>query len=143
MPGSEDRLERFVTAQRAVYGQALSELKRGRKESHWMWFVFPQLRGLGRSETALFYGIASADEAQDYLEHPLLGARLMECTEAALAHRGRQAEAIMGSVDAMKLRSSMTLFEAVAEAPEPFAAMLEAFYDGERDEETLRMLGHD
>ena len=139
----DDGLQRFFSAQAAVYPQALSELKRGRKESHWMWFVFPQLRGLGRSETALLYGIASADEARDYLEHPLLGARLMECTEAVLAHRGRQAEAIMGNVDAMKLRSSMTLFEAVAEAPEPFAAVIEAFFGGARDEETLRMLGHD
>lgn len=108
-----------------------------------MWFVFPQLRGLGRSETALLYGIASADEARGFLEHPLLGPRLIECSEAVLAHRDKRAEAIFGSVDAMKLRSSMTLFDAVAKIPEPFAAVLEAFFGGARDEETLRMLGNE
>ena len=134
-------LQRFVEAQAPVHAAALAELRRGRKESHWMWFVFPQLAALGRSGTAHFYGIRSAAEAGAHLVHPLLGPRLIECTEAVLAHCGRRPEAIFGSVDAMKFRSSMTLFEAVADAPEPFAAALEAFYGGERDAATLRLLG--
>ena len=133
-------LDRFVTAQEPVYPQALSELRSGRKRSHWMWFIFPQLAQLGRSETARFYGIGSATEAAAYLRHSLLGSRLEECSQALLAHRGTRPEEIMGSIDAMKLRSSMTLFEAVADEPEPFAAVLEAFYP-DRDEETLRLLG--
>ena len=133
-------LERFVAAQAGIYGQALAELQAGRKQSHWMWFVFPQLAGLGRSPTAIFYAIASAAEARAYLAHPLLGARLRECTSAVLAHRGRSAEAIFGAVDAMKLRSSMTLFEAVAADPAPFASLLDAFFDAERDPATLNLL---
>src|SRR5690349_7212891 len=105
-------LSRFVAAQAPVYAEALAELRRGRKEGHWMWFVFPQLAGLGRSPTALFYAIGSLAEARAYLAHPVLGPRLRECTETLLAHRRRGAEAILGPVDAMKLRSSMTLFEA-------------------------------
>ena len=134
-------LERFVAAQEGVHGRALAELRGGRKESHWMWFVFPQIAGLGRSPTARFYAIASADEARAYLAHPLLGARLGECVEAVLAHSERAADAIFGPVDAIKLRSSMTLFEAVAARPKLFAQALEAFYDGERDRATLRLLG--
>lgn len=134
-------LSRFVDAQQAVYGMVLSELHRGRKQSHWMWFVFPQIAGLGTSPTARRYAIAAADEARAYLAHPLLGARLRECTMAILAHRERGAEAIFGAVDAMKLRSSMTLFEAVADDPAPFAAALGAFHGGERDSATLRLLG--
>jgi uncharacterized protein (DUF1810 family) len=133
-------LERFVAAQQGIYPQALAELKRGRKQSHWMWFVFPQLAGLGRSETARFYAIASAEEARAYLAHPLLGARLRECAAAVLAHRGRGAEAIFGPVDAVKLKSSMTLFAAVAAGPAPFAAMLDAFFGGERDAATLALV---
>ena len=136
-------LERFVAAQAPLYAHALAELKSGRKQGHWMWFVFPQLAGLGRSPTALFYGIASAAEARAYLVHPLLGPRLRECSEALLAHRGRSAESILGPVDALKLRSSMTLFEAVAEDAEPFARVLETFHDGERDPLTLDLLGRD
>jgi uncharacterized protein (DUF1810 family) len=134
-------LDRFVAAQARVYAQALAELEDGRKRSHWMWFVFPQLAALGRSETARFYGISSAAEARAYLGHPVLGGRLRECTEAVLRHRGTSANTIFGSVDAMKFRSSMTLFEAVAETPEPFASALEIFYDGDRDETTLELLG--
>ena len=133
-------LERFVTAQAPVYAEALAELRRGHKESHWMWFVFPQLRGLGRSATADYYGLAGLGEARAYLAHPLLGPRLRECAEALLAHRVRRPEAILGAVDALKLRSSMTLFERAADAPEPFAAVLDAFYGGVRDGETLRLL---
>ena len=132
--------ERFVAAQEGVYPQALAELKRGAKESHWMWFVFPQIAGLGFSTMAQLYAIGSLAEARAYLDHPRLGARLREATEAVLAHRDRTAEAIFGPIDAMKFRSSMTLFEAAAEEPAPFAAALDAFYGGERDPATLRLL---
>jgi uncharacterized protein (DUF1810 family) len=138
--GSFD-LERFVTAQADVYAQALGELRAGRKTSHWMWFVFPQMAGLGQSATARHYGIASAAEARAYLEHPLLGPRLIECAQALLGHEGESALEILGGIDAIKLRSSMTLFEAVAEEPAPFAAVLDAFYGGERDQATLALLG--
>jgi uncharacterized protein (DUF1810 family) len=133
-------LDRFVAAQAEIYGQALAELKAGRKTSHWMWFVFPQIAGVGRSPTAVFYAIASAAEARAYLAHPLLGARLVECTLAVLAHRAVSAEAIFGAIDAMKFRSSMTLFEAVAGDPAPFASALDAFFDAERDPATLMLL---
>jgi len=106
-----------------------------------MWFVFPQIAGLGRSPTAQFYAIADRTEAQAYARHPVLGPRLRECTEAVLGWAGRRsAEAILGPVDALKLRSSMTLFEACADDPAPFAAVLEAFYGGERDAATLARL---
>lgn len=133
-------LDRFVSAQERNYAQALEELRAGRKASHWMWFVFPQHVALGRSETARFYGIASAQEARAYLRHPILGPRLREASNALLSHAGASAEAIMGGIDALKLRSSMTLFEAVADDPVPFAALLDAFYDGVRDDMTLRLL---
>lgn len=134
-------LDRFIEAQEGIYGQALAELRHGRKQSHWMWFVFPQISGLGTSPTARLYAIASADEARAFLAHPLLGVRLRDCIAAILAHRERGAEAIFGAVDAMKLRSSMTLFEAVAGDPAPFAAALAAFHGGARDPATLRLLG--
>jgi uncharacterized protein (DUF1810 family) len=105
-----------------------------------MWFVFPQIAGLGFSPMAQLYAIGSADEARAYLEHPLLGARLREATHAVLEHRDKPAEAIFGAVDAMKFRSSMTLFEAAAEDPAPFAVALEHFYAGERDRATLALL---
>jgi uncharacterized protein (DUF1810 family) len=137
---SDFDLERFVAAQQDAYPRALAELKRGRKESHWMWFVFPQLAGLGHSPTARFYAIASAAEARAYLAHGLLGPRLIECTGAMLANRGRSAEAILGPVDSIKLRSSMTLFDAVAGPGAPFAGALDAFHAGRRDEATLELL---
>ena len=141
---AELKLDRFVEAQAPVYSQALAELRSGRKASHWMWFVFPQLAGLGRSAIARYYGISSAAEARSYLDHQLLGPRLVECTRTVLAHRDRQAEAIFGPIDAMKFRSSMTLFEAagtVAGDREAFALALQHFYGGRRDEATLRLLG--
>lgn len=134
-------LDRFVEAQAAIYAQALAELRRGRKQSHWMWFVFPQIAGLGSSPTARHYAVASADEARAFLAHPLLGARLREGAAAMLAHRGLSAEAILGGIDALKFRSSMTLFEAMADDPALFAEALEAFCDGERDQATLALLG--
>lgn len=131
-------LQRFLDAQASSYAAALAELRRGRKVTHWMWFVFPQVAGLGRSAMAQRYAIASLDEARAYLAHPLLGPRLREASAAVLAHAGtRSAEAIMGGVDAIKLRSSMTLFEAVGEEPAVFAGVLDAFYAGQRDAATL------
>ncbi len=137
---SDFDLDRFVDAQARIYGQALEELRAGRKESHWMWFVFPQSTGLGWSRMAQFYGIKGAEEARAYLAHPLLGVRLVECTGAVTAKADRTAEAIFGSVDALKFRSSMTLFEAVSDDPEPFATAIQTFYGGERDAATLRLL---
>ena len=124
-------LDRFRDAQEGVYETALAELRAGTKRSHWMWFVFPQLRSLGRSATAKRFGIADLGEARAYLADPVLGPRLVECGRAVLAHRGRDPASIMGGVDAMKLRSSATLFEA-AGGDAVFAELIDAFYDGER-----------
>lgn len=135
-------LERFVRAQddRGTYLRALAELRAGRKQSHWMWFVFPQVAGLGRSATAQAYAIADLAEAQAYLAHDVLGPRLRECCRALLDLDGVSAERVLGGVDAIKLRSSMTLF-ALADPTEPvFAEVLDRFYDGERDERTVRLL---
>jgi uncharacterized protein (DUF1810 family) len=134
-------LSRFVEAQAAVWPAALAELRTGRKQSHWMWFVFPQIAGLGASPMAVHYAIRDAAEARAYLADPLLGARLREGVAAMLAHRGTGAEAILGGIDALKFRSSLTLFEAVADEPALFAEALAAFYKGERDARTLALLG--
>ena len=140
-PDMTDRLARFVDAQRDSYPTALAELRAGAKRSHWMWFVFPQIAGLGQSAMARRYAIADRAEAQAYLAHPLLGARLRESVDALLTHRGGDIAAMLGAIDAMKLRSSMTLFEAAADGAEPrFAATLDAFYRGERDGATLARL---
>lgn len=133
-------LARFVEAQQRDYQQALDELRAGAKRSHWIWYVFPQLRGLGRSEMAEHYGISGLDEARTYLAHPLLGRRLEDCARALLSHRGRSARQIMGSPDDLKLRSSMTLFHAAAPTQPLFAEVLQAFYDGEQDAATLQRL---
>lgn len=109
-------LARFLAAQDSTYSAALSELRAGRKDSHWMWFVFPQVKGLGVSWNSRYYGIGSLAEARAYLEHPMLGARLVACTEALLAHEGVSATTIMGEIDAQKLRSCLTLFSAVSRA---------------------------
>ena len=142
-PAAEDPfgLERFVPAQDGVHAQALAELRAGRKRTHWMWFVFPQLAGLGLSPTAQHYGIRSLDEAQAYLGHPLLGPRLRACAHALLDLHGRSAEAVFGYPDVLKLKSSMTLFAAVPEADAVFAAVLDRYYGGARDPRTLRLLG--
>ena len=132
-------LDRFVAAQDGVYPTALAELEAGRKRTHWMWFVFPQIAGLGRSETARFYAIADAAEARAYLAHPVLGARLVEATRTVTAAAG-SADSILGPVDAIKLRSSMTLFAAVADDPAPFAAALRRFFVDGPDPETLARL---
>ena len=135
-------LQRFVDAQTGTIEIALSELAAGCKRSHWMWFVFPQLAGLGRSPTAMFYAIASLDEARAYLDHPLLGPRLRQCVDALLPWAGRRsAVEILGPVDAMKLRSSLTLFDR-ASAGDFFASALAGFFDGEPDDGTLALLDH-
>jgi uncharacterized protein (DUF1810 family) len=134
-------LERFVQAQARNYDQALGEIRRGRKQSHWMWYVFPQLAGLGLSATARRYAIASLDEAKAYLCHPLLGPRLLECAQALLALERRSAHEIFGWPDELKLRSSATLFALAAPPGSVFAQVLDAYFDGERDAKTLRLLG--
>ena len=135
-------LGRFVGAQDAhgTYEAALAELHAGRKTSHWMWFVFPQLAGLGRSATAQHYAIASLDEARAYLADPVLGPRLHACCAALLEHAGRPATAILGGVDAQKLRSSMTLFARAAPEDPAFGRVLDAFYAGEADAATDGLL---
>lgn len=132
-------LNRFVSAQEPVYEQALAELRRGRKTSHWMWFVFPQIAGLGHSAMAQRYAISGPEEARAYLEHPVLGARLRECCAALFAIEGKSAYEILGSPDDMKLKSSMTLFD-FAEPSSIFAEVLERYYDAEKDERTLSLL---
>lgn len=139
--GALPDLERFIIAQADSYASALAELRVGAKTSHWMWYIFPQLAALGRSERAKYYGIADSAEAEAYLAHPLLAKRLGEVTEAMLGWSGRRsAEAILGPVDAAKFRSSMTLFEAAGGGTR-FGAALDAFYAGERDTATLALLG--
>jgi uncharacterized protein (DUF1810 family) len=136
-------LERFVAAQNqaGTYDAAVDELRSGRKRSHWMWFVFPQIAGLGQTPTSRKYAISSLDEARAYLAHPVLGRRLIECAEILGQHRGRSAEEIFGGIDAMKLRSSMTLFAYADSANPIFVQVLEAYFGGVPDEATERLLG--
>ncbi len=133
-------LERFVTAQEPVYDQVLAELRGGRKRSHWMWFIFPQLDGLGRSPTARYYAIRGRGEAHQYLAHPLLGARLRECTEALLALPAPSISDILGFPDDLKFRSSMTLFSEMSEPGSVFATALDRFFGGKPDDQTLQLL---
>jgi uncharacterized protein (DUF1810 family) len=133
-------LGRFVGAQDGVYDQALAELTAGSKRSHWMWFVFPQIAGLGRTATAQKYAIADLAEARAYLAHPVLGPRLTECAQALLRVQGRTAEQILGTPDDLKLRSSMTLFAHAADDPAVFRAVLDRYYGGEDDPLTLQRL---
>ena len=133
-------LRRFVDAQEDVYDAAVRELRAGRKTSHWMWFVFPQIAGLGRSPTAQKYAIRSLAEAEAYLAHPLLGPRLHECARILTALRGRGASEVFGGVDAQKLRSSMTLFARAAAEPSPFGEVLARYFDGAEDPATLERL---
>ncbi|HET9755839.1 MAG TPA: DUF1810 domain-containing protein [Candidatus Limnocylindrales bacterium] len=136
-------LDRFIAAQEGVYAGALGELRQGRKTGHWIWFIFPQLVGLGRSEMSRRYGIESLAEARAYLEHPVLGARLRECASAVLAKQGATADQIFGSLDAMKVRSSMTLFHRAAPDEPLFAEVLERFYAGHADASTDELLRQD
>lgn len=141
----ENNIERFVEAQEsrwAGYDRALREIADGQKRSHWMWYIFPQLRGLGYSDMSYFYGITGHDEAWAYYHHPKLGARLREITDVLLTHADKSAEQIMGPVDAMKLRSSMTLFYKVTAYP-PFQRVLELFFGGKQCEHTLAILAEE
>jgi len=145
MPTARDHpnpfdLQRFVQAQETVYAQVLAELRGGKKRTHWMWFIFPQLDGLGYSATAKRYAIKSRDEAHEYLNHHVLGKRLIACTETVLAISGRSASEIFGSPDDVKLRSSMTLFAAVAPPDSVFAQVLARYFQGQPDSTTLSLL---
>ena len=133
-------LDRFLEAQERMYETALKEIKNGEKESHWMWYIFPQLRGLGKSRMAYVYGINGLEEAKAYLAHPVLSARLIEISEALLEHKGKEIEDILGDIDAMKLRSSMTLFALISENSSIFHQLLDCFYDGKLDEHTLELV---
>ena len=136
-----DSLQRFVDAQAGVVEDACAELRAGCKQSHWMWFIFPQLRGLGHSAMAQHYGIASGAEALAYWQHPLLGPRLKHCMQLLLAHEGLSAQDMLGAIDALKLRSCATLFAAVAPDEPVFSQVLARFYGGVGDERTLALLG--
>ena len=131
-------LDRFVTAQDPVIDQVRRELAAGAKRTHWMWFIFPQLRALGRSSTARFYGLDDLDEARAYLAHPVLGPRLLECTDLVNQVQGKTALQILGSPDDLKFRSCLTLFAAIQ--PPPFEAALQHFYQGQSDPLTLELL---
>ena len=141
MPGKIDyNLERFVDAQNGAYERALSELRAGRKRSHWMWFIFPQMAGLGTSTMAEKYAIRSAEEATAYLADPVLGSRLQRCVDAILDIEGLSAHDMFGSPDDLKLRSSMTLFAAISEHGSPFHKVIDRFYHGEYDQRTIQLL---
>lgn len=139
-PANAD-IGRFLKAQDGVYGRALAELRRGRKRSHWIWFVFPQIAGLGMSATSRYFAIHDLDEARRYLAHPVLGTRLVECAEVLLGLEGRSAAEIFGHPDDMKLKSCMTLFEQAMGEDGVFGRVLDKYYRGERDRRTLEILG--
>ena len=136
-------LRRFLTAQERDYHRALAELRAGRKCSHWMWYVFPQCHGLGHTATARLYAIKSLEEARAYLAHPVLGERLLECAAALLEVEGRSAREIMGSPDDLKLRSSATLFAIVSAPGSLFERLLQKYFGGQHDPQTLELLGLD
>lgn len=139
-PEDPFELSRFASAQQGIHESVVAELRGGRKRSHWMWFVFPQLNGLGSSPTAVRYAIKSREEARQYLQHPVLGARLIECANLLLAVQGRSASEIFGYPDDLKLKSSMTLFASIAEPDSIFVRVLEKYFDGEQDHRTLDLL---
>ena len=139
-PADPHDIDRFLVAQQPVIGAVRDELRLGRKASHWMWFVFPQLAGLGRSAMAQHYAIGSVEEARAFLDHPVLGSRLVECVELVLAVEGRTAHDIFGSPDDMKLRSCLTLFDAI-DRNGVFARALERYFEGKPDRATLDLLG--
>ena len=141
MPDDPHDLARFVEAQARDYNQALAEIKAGRKRSHWIWYVFPQLDGLGFSSMSRRYAIKSVDEAKAYLAHPVLGKRLVEICDAALAVEGKSAHDVFGSPDDMKLKSCATLFASVSPPGSVFERLLEKYFQGERDGKTLELIG--
>ena len=134
-------LDRFLDAQRGDYAAALAEVRRGRKTSHWMWYIFPQIAGLGQSSTARYYSIRDLEEAREYYAHPVLGQRLRVISGALLDLRGSDPVAVFGGIDSMKLKSSMTLFALAAPDDPLFQQVLDKYYGGERDALTLRILG--
>jgi uncharacterized protein (DUF1810 family) len=136
----EFNLERFVEAQEPVYDSVLEELRRGQKRRHWMWFIFPQIKGLGQSPTAVRYSVASRDEAHAYLAHPVLGSRLRECTQLVVKVEGASAKQIFGYPDFLKFRSCMTLFHAIRDGEALFQNALEKYFNGKRDKRTLDIL---
>jgi uncharacterized protein (DUF1810 family) len=136
----EHNLQKFLDAQADSIDSVLEELREGQKRGHWMWYIFPQIQGLGRSRTSQLYAIGSMEEASAYLSHPILGRRLIECTEVVNAHADCSAEQIFGHPDVLKFRSSMTLFEIVAGQKNPFHEALVRFYAGEPDSKTLGIL---
>jgi uncharacterized protein (DUF1810 family) len=140
-PTDPHLLNRFVQAQKDDYDQALAEVRRGEKRTHWMWYIYPQLAGLGYSSTARFYAIQNLEEARAYLNHPLLGPRLLECAAAALAVPGKTAHDIFGSPDDMKLKSCATLFGLVSPPASVFQQLLDKYFMAERDSRTLDLLG--
>lgn len=133
-------LDRFLKAQEHKYKTALKEIRNGKKRTHWMWYIFPQLRGLGKSDMAYIYGIAGLEEAMAYLEHPILSARLIEITEALLERKDKDAYKIFGDIDEMKLHSCMTLFATASEGEPIFQEVLDCFFNGEPDEYTLNLI---
>ena len=134
-------LNRFISAQEGVYDRALNELRGGLKRSHWMWYIFPQIEGLGNSPTTRQYSVKSLEEARQYLAHPVLGARLVECAEAVLAVQGQSASDIFGHPDDWKLQSSMTLFKLVSGPRSVFESVLDKYYQGKQDSRTLQIVG--
>lgn len=134
-------LQRFLEAQEDDFAIALSEIQNGRKESHWMWYIFPQIAGLGFSSTSRFYAIKDLTEAEEYLQHPILGERLIKISAALLEIAGKTANQIFGSPDDMKLKSSMTLFAALDETNPVFQKVLDKYFDGEKDVQTLQIIG--
>lgn len=138
----EYNLNRFIDAQSNVYERAVKELKQGRKTSHWMWYIFPQIQGLGYSSTAKFYAIASLGEAEEYMNNAVLGTRLIECCQLLLSLENKTAADIFGSVDTMKLKSSMTLFSLVTDNP-VFNQVLDKYFNGEKDNATLDIVGNE
>ncbi len=136
----ENNLQRFIDAQKNDFDTALREIKQGRKQSHWMWYIFPQIKGLGLSSTAQFYGIHSLEEAEAYLQHPVLGTRLLSISNELLKLESSNATQIFGSPDDLKLRSSMTLFATVSGADLVFELVLDKFFNGEKDSRTMDLL---
>ncbi|MEX8547303.1 MAG: DUF1810 domain-containing protein [Mucilaginibacter sp.] len=136
----ENKLKRFLDAQKNDYQTALAEIENGKKRSHWMWYIFPQIQGLGFSETSRFYAIQDLKEAEAFLNHPILGSRLAQICEALLQQKSNNANQIFGSPDDVKLKSSMTLFAAVPNANPVFQAVLEKFFGGTKDIQTLRII---
>jgi uncharacterized protein (DUF1810 family) len=137
---SDKSLQRFLDAQTKIYDQALTEIRNGKKKSHWMWFIFPQISGLGFSETSKYYGIRDRQEAQDYLKHPVLGERLIRICDVLLQLPDNNANRIFGSPDDMKLKSSMTLFGYLDHTGPVFQAVLDKFFNGEKDIRTLEII---